>query len=311
MFFVCRKLSSSKFLVIVFTIYWIEIFSKIFLSFMLPCSWEFSSKILVLLIDAAKGFLVSFFLILHSRILKCCEALPNFKMFTKQSTTESNVNLSLPRNFSAKDPVDWDNFMVQARESIEKISREKQENFPSIEPRSLSINSDPDPTKSRVSAISLISQFSQDSGIAGSQRRDTIRNIMYRAKHDNLSRGESSAVPTIAAPVKCVIPTPVPKNIPNEILDNVQLFDFYYNNLSSLNSLNSNVSQSSDNSNDIQNNPDEPSNIDNRASSQRLSLSRILTFNKPPKSNPRLCRMSAFDESASDDSSIPRSNEIK
>lgn len=230
-------------------------------------------------------------------------------MFTKQTTTESNVNLSLPRNFSARS-VDWDNFMSIARESIEKSSREKQENFPSIEPRSLSINSDPDPTKSRISTISSISQFSQDGYLAGNQRRDTIRNIMYRAKHDNLSRGESSTAPSLSTPVKCVIPTPVPKNIPNEILDNVQLFEFYYNNLSSLNSLNSNVSQSSDNSNDAQNS-DEPSNTDNRTSTNRLSLSRILSFNKPQKSNSRLCRMSAFDESTSDDSSIPRNNEIK
>lgn len=290
---------------IVFTIFWIEIFLKIFLSFVPPCAWENTSKILILLIDASKGFLVAIFLISHSRILKCCESLPILKIFTKQSTTDSNVNLSLPRNFSPKDPTDWDNFMTHARESIEKKSREKDENFHSIEPRSPSINSDPDPTKSRISSISSISQSSRDSGV---QRRDTMRNIMYRVKHDNLSRGDSF-VP-VSTPVKCpVIPIPVPKNIPNEILDNVQLFEYYYNNLSSLNSLNSNVSQSSETSNSVQNS-EEPSNTDNRSSTHRISLSRIpriLTFNKPKS---RLSRMSAFDESTSDDSSVARNNKI-
>lgn len=304
---ICRKLSSSKFLVIVYIVYWIEIVLKIYVSVVPPCSWESESKILILFVDAMKGFLVSIFLISHSRILKCCESLPNLKIFTKQSTTESNVNLSLPRNFSPKDPTDWDNFVAHARESIEKnAAREKDENFHSIEPRSLSINSDPDPTKSRISTISSISQFSRDSSFNGGvQRRDTIRNVMYRVKHDNLSRTDSGPVST---PVKCPV-IPVPKNIPNEILDNVQLFDYYYNNLSSLNSLNSSASQLSDNSNNnVQNTADEPSNSDNRATTHRLSLSRI--FTKPSKSNNRLSRMSAFDESTSDESSVAKTNEI-
>lgn len=290
---------------IVYALYWIEISLKCFVSFVPPCSWETESKVLLLTIDAVKGLLVSIFVISHSRILKCCESLPNLKIFTKQSTTDSNVNLSLPRNFSPKDPTDWDNFVAHARESIEKSSREKDENFHSIEPRSLSINSDPDPTKSRISTISSISQFSRDGSVNGVQRRDTMKNIMYRVKHDNMSRTDSC----VSTPVKCPV-IPVPKNIPNEILDNVQLFDYYYNNLSSLNSLNSSVSQLSD-TNSVQN-ADEPSNAENRSSTHRLSLSRILPFNKPSKSNPRLSRMSAFDESTSDEgsSSVAKSIEI-
>lgn len=50
---------------------------------------------------------------------------------------------------------------------------------------------------------------------------------MWRAKNNLPKNGQP------ALPAKCVTP-PLPKNIPNQILDDVQLFDFYYKNLNSI-----------------------------------------------------------------------------
>jgi hypothetical protein len=55
--------------------------------------------------------------------------------------------------------------------------------------------------------------------------RLTIRQVMQKAK--NLPQIEENSVK------KCFTP-PVPKTIPNQILDDVQLFDFYYKNLDSI-----------------------------------------------------------------------------
>lgn len=291
-FFLFRKFSTSKFLIIILIIFLIEIILRTLFSFIPPCEFEFYSKILLLTIDALKGIFLSIFIILHSRIWNSCKVLPNLKIFTKQGTTESNVNLSLPRNFSAKainqqDSVDWDNFVASARKSI----IEHNENFYSAEPRPSSVSSQPDPCR-----FSIISQDS----ISGHLPRDSLRSIMFRAKH-NMSRSESVASQAPIAPLKCVVPPPVPKNIPDEILDDVQLFEYYYNNLSSISSSSSDVNQ--------QPKSEEP-NIDQRSSFHKISK----IFNKPSRANPRLCRMSAFDETANENENGENSsakNEIK
>lgn len=60
-----------------------------------------------------------------------------------------------------------------------------------------------------------------------SNRRHTIRHVMMRAKHNNISNIEDIMPPKVITP-------PLPKNIPPEILDDVKLFDFYYKNLDSI-----------------------------------------------------------------------------
>lgn len=209
--------------------------------------------------------------------------LPELKFFTKQTTTESNVNLSLPRNFSAKalnqqDTVDWDNFVAQARKSIS----ERNENFYSAEPRPLSVSSQPDPTRSRFSIASQDS-ISSMSSLGSNLPRDSLRSIMFRAKH-NMTREESLAnhhQPPIA-PLK-IVPAPVPKNIPNAVLDDVQLFEYYYNNLSS--------------SSDTPEKPDESNTSDRRSSFNKLSR-----IKSEKLKNPRLSRMKAFDETINENS---------
>lgn len=58
-------------------------------------------------------------------------------------------------------------------------------------------------------------------------RRHTIRQVMMKAKNINLSAIEEVMPPKVISPT-------LPKNIPPEILDDVQLFDFYYKNLDSI-----------------------------------------------------------------------------
>jgi hypothetical protein len=269
--------------------YLIEILLRIYLTFYPPCEWEITSIIILQILDASKGIFLSIFIIIHSKIWSFCKSLPNLKFLSNQPTTESNVNLSLPRNFSAKalnqqETVDWDNFVAHARKSIS----ERNENFYSAEPRPLSVSSQPDPTRSRFSIIS------QDS-ISGSHLpRDSLRSIMFRAKH-NMSREESIAnhhhhqLPI--SPMKIDVPIPVPKNIPDAVLDDVQLFEYYYNNLSSLNSSSSDVQR-----------PEEIAiPVDNNRRSSFNKFTRKISLSKPnSKPNSRLSRMKAFDESANE-----------
>lgn len=106
----------------------------------------------------------------------------------------------------------WNEFVAKARNSI------SDGNLYTIEPR-ISISTSPDPTKMVRSGTY---HHSLDP-----RRRNTIRDIMARAKHN-------APKPLSEYSFTTNIIQPLPKNIPNQILDDVRLFDFYYNNLNSI-----------------------------------------------------------------------------
>lgn len=107
-----------------------------------------------------------------------------------------------------------------------------------------------------------------------SSRRHTIRHVMMRAKHNNLSNIEE-----IMSPPKVIVP-PLPKNIPPEILDDVKLFDFYYKNLDSIFITDSNESvttRSSILSDDVE-----------KRSSSGNRISRMLSFGQQQTTKKKL-----------------------
>ena len=121
-------------------------------------------------------------------------------------------------NSQSKEPIcSWNDFLMRARNSI------SEENVYVVDPRrAVSESPDPVPVQNRSSL--------PDSKITKeAKRRHTIRDIMMGAKNES-PRSSKVLAPAVAKNVA----NPLPKNIPNRILDDVQLFDFYYKNLNSV-----------------------------------------------------------------------------
>lgn len=176
-------------------------------------------KFLIISSYALQGITLSFIFFLHPKVRKM------FKSFRKQgSANGSDASLasrsSIRKGKNLKPINSWNDFVIQARSSI------CEGNFHTTEPQT-AVSSSPDPTDNRLSLIlqppRRLQNVHQDT-----KRRHTIRDIMQLAKSN--SPKHPTAVPTVA---KCITP-PLPKVIPNQILDDVQLFDFYYKNLNSI-----------------------------------------------------------------------------
>lgn len=197
------------------------------------CGWEELSKFLVISCFALQ--VIALFAIFFAQP-KVRKALKNFdkrrlcrKKISSQDSDASLAPSRISRNSLCKDeayePINsWNDFVIRARSSV------CEGNFYTLEPHSpISTSPDPPSAKNRISLVLRPPNSHQMK--ADTTRRHAIRDIMWRAKN-NLPKGgnSTSSTPTAA---KCVTP-PLPKNIPNEILDDVQLFDFYYKNLNSI-----------------------------------------------------------------------------
>lgn len=186
------------------------------------CGNEELIKFVMVSCSALQGISLVLVFFLHPKVRKM------LKSFNKKvSTNASDASLapsaistksSTRRNESIEPFNNWNDFVTQARNSI------CEGNLYTTEPQ-LIISSSPDPTKNR---FSLVVQPSLDPSHQDPKRRHTIRDIMQLAKSN--APKPSRIIPTVA---KCVTP-PLPKIIPNQILDDVQLFDFYYRNLNSV-----------------------------------------------------------------------------
>jgi hypothetical protein len=138
--------------------------------------------------------------------------LNSYWSVNKISTQNSNASLapSSQLSFNRDDPLNsWQDVMIHAKNSV-CYENDVVNDLP--EPYRNSADADRRSTES-------LSQPKRNS-------RHTIRQVMLRAK-SNLGQIEE------IAPKKCCTP-PLPKIIPNQILDDVQLFDFYYKNLDSI-----------------------------------------------------------------------------
>jgi hypothetical protein len=134
---------------------------------------------------------------------------------TKHSSHESNASLAPSRlSINRDEPLySWQDVVACAKNSVCYDNE-----IASIS----SISTAPEPYKNHNEVI-----YELPKAVNGS-RRHTIRHIMMRAKNNNnLSQIEEIAPRKVSTP-------PLPKNIPAEILDDVQLFDFYYKNLDSI-----------------------------------------------------------------------------
>lgn len=190
------------------------------------CGWEELSKLLITSSYALQLIMLNFVFFLNPKIQKLFENFyPCF--WKKISSQESNVSLAPSKTSRGSDGLEpihsWNDFVIRARNSV------CNENLYTTEPR-LSISTLPDPPTSKIRTSLVISPSNNAKVNSDQTRRHTIRDIMWRAKN-NFQGNES--VPENQPIAKCVTP-PLPKNIPNQILDDVQLFDFYYNNLSSI-----------------------------------------------------------------------------
>lgn len=184
------------------------------------CGNEELIKFLIISCNGLQGVSLSFLFVLHPKMRNLFRRKISSNG-SKASLAPSAISRCSTRKGESPEPISsWNDLVVRARNSI------CEGNSYSTEPHAAAISSSPDPTKNRFSLIvqpTSLQNIQQDS-----KRRHTIRDIMQLAK-SNTSKNPSS-IPTIA---KCVTP-PLPKNIPNQILDDVQLFDYYYKNLNSI-----------------------------------------------------------------------------
>lgn len=177
-----------------------------------PCGLEEIVNLLMVSCQTMQAVSLSFIYFLHPKVRKI------FKNISKKVSNGSDASLApsgISKNSTANDenePINsWNDFVIRARSSI------CDGNLYSIEP---SISSAPDP-KSLKSRISLINRPNTSYQQYDPKRRP-IRDIMHRAKS------------TVSKPIAKSVTPPLPKNIPNHILDDVQLFDFYYKNLNTV-----------------------------------------------------------------------------
>lgn len=194
------------------------------------CGWEEQHKFLMTLFYALQAIVLSFAFFLHPNVRKIFKNFNVSRFFSKKiSSQESALSLAASgpsvHSIDYNEPVkSWNDFVIRAQSSI------CDGNLYSVEPRS-AICTSPDPltSKSRISLIShpLITQQIKPN----TTRRHTVRDIMMNAKN-NLPKNRRAMSTTLSI-TKCATP-PLPKNIPNQILDDVQLFEFYYKNLNSV-----------------------------------------------------------------------------
>lgn len=195
------------------------------------CSWEELNKFLMTSCDSLQvmAFVTIFFL--QPKVRTVIRKFERKKFCRKKiSSQDSDVSLAPSRNSrnsinkdDISEPIQsWNEFVIRARSSF------CDGNIYTVEPHSqISTSPDPPVTKDRSS---LVLRPKNNQARASPARHHTIRDIMYRAKN-NLSKDISN--PETPSFPKRVTP-PLPKNIPNQILDDVQLFDFYYKNLNSI-----------------------------------------------------------------------------
>lgn len=144
----------------------------------------------------------------------------------KKSSNSSHASLVSPKisridHHGSNVPISsWNEFVSIAQNSI------SDENFYTIESRIYEyISTSPDPTKKKFSSVPKTS--SQHQHYAYPNRCHAIRDIMIHDKNN-----VSKKIPE--TPFTTYGTQPLPKNIPNQILDDVRLFDYYYNNLNSV-----------------------------------------------------------------------------
>lgn len=143
-------------------------------------------------------------------------AQPNDSNCSNASLTTSVNSRLTPTSDSGekkREISSWHDFVLQARNSI------CNENFYTIEPLPPIA-----PTASYATRQRAISEHFPTRQPSIFKHRKNIRDVMRRAKNDFPKK----PIPEIQ------LNPPLPKNIPNQILDDVQLFDFYYKNLNSV-----------------------------------------------------------------------------
>lgn len=258
----CFRLT-TKLVTLSFPFFWLPFVIMLFESIHNTCGWEELNKFLMISCEALQLVVLSFIFFAEPRVRKIFKNFDRRHFCRKKiSSQDSDASLApskISGNFSCKEeayePINsWNDFVIRARSSV------CEGNLYTIEPHSpISTSPDPPPAKNRTSLV--LKPPSSNQIKTDTTRRHAIRDIMWRAKN-NVPKGGSvtSLTPTAA---KCVTP-PLPKNIPNQILDDVQLFDFYYKNLNS-----------------IFINDDSPPNVvaddtDSNSSSKRMS--RLLSF---------------------------------
>lgn len=187
------------------------------------CGSEELIKFLIISCNGLQGTSLSFLFVLHPKLRNLFRKKVSSNG-SKASLAPSAISRSSNKKGESPEPISpissWNELVVRARNSI------CESNLYSTEPHAATISSSPDPTKNRFSL--MVQPASLQNTQQDSKRRHTIRDIMQLAK-SNSSKNPPS-IPTVA---KCVTP-PLPKNIPNQILDDVQLFDYYYKNLNSI-----------------------------------------------------------------------------
>lgn len=181
---------------------------------------------------------------------------------TKLSSQESNASLAPSRlSINREEPLhSWQEVVACAKNSVCYDNE-----IASIS----SISTAPEPYKRNDEVI-----YEFPKTVHGS-RRHTIRHIMMRAKNNNnLSQVEEIAPRKVSTP-------PLPKNIPPEILDDVQLFDFYYKNLDSIFITDGTESIKTRSTDDTKN-----EDVEKRSSSSRIS--RVLSFGQQQAARKKL-----------------------
>lgn len=174
-------------------------------------------KYLLIACQALQPVALCLVFLFHPKVKKLIKNLIKPSNGSEASLAPSGASRSTISKEKALMPINsWNDFVIRARSSI------CDENIYTIEPQR-SISSSPDPTTTK-SRLSMLGHSTHNLDTPDQKRRHTIRDVMWRAKNN---------VPKTAPVTKCVTP-PLPKNIPNQILDDVQLFDFYYNNLNSV-----------------------------------------------------------------------------
>jgi hypothetical protein len=265
------------------------------------CGWEELNKFLLIFFDVFQAFALCLIFSIHPKVKRVFTRNSFFrKNISSQDSDTSLAQSRTSRNSlnkeDSREPINsWNDFVIRARSSI------CEENLYTREPHSrISTIPDPSTANPRISVvhqlpINTISSCHSNHAIPNysvpslpgsynntKRRRSTIREIMFGAKI-NLSR--NGLVPTPASQPIHILP----KKIPNVILDDVQLFDFYYTNLNK-------IVISDDEENFHVSFPED----DIEAKHAMKKINRLLSFenDKPIK---RLSRLMSFDESSETD----------
>lgn len=177
------------------------------------CHWEDYYKLMMTFFEFLQTIAVCIILFLPPIVN--LPKLKNFWSTTKISSQNSNASLA-PSRLSYNEPLNsWHDVVACAKSSC-------HENVLENESVTTTISTIPEPYKNDDNGSLKNLRLSDSS----KRHKLSIRQVMLRAK-SNLSHLDE------IHPRKCSTP-PIPKIIPSIILDDLQLFDFYYKNLDSI-----------------------------------------------------------------------------